>query len=177
MNVRLPSTPFVLLDDARAGSTNPARLYRDARLYPIGGGTREIKVNSIHGQGVDRLAEGLEVEALAPDGVVEAVRVKASTFAVSVQWHPEWRWWEDPVSTALFRAFGDAALDRVVLNLEDLLLVDCFLVHGKVLHVLERDEEQDPAEVAEHASAPCAQTGPKISDALVPPKPNELLSA
>ena len=39
------------------------------------------------------------------------------------------------------------------------------------------NEEEDPTEIAEHASAPGDQTGPKINDALVPPKPNELLSA
>ena len=39
------------------------------------------------------------------------------------------------------------------------------------------DEEQDPTEVAEHDSASGDQTGPKINDALVPPKPNELLRA
>ncbi|MFO1036803.1 MAG: gamma-glutamyl-gamma-aminobutyrate hydrolase family protein [Geminicoccaceae bacterium] len=94
--------------EVQYATAHPVRLTEGGLLQRLLG-TREIKVNSIHGQGVDRLAEGLEVEALAPDGVVEAVRVKASTFAVSVQWHPEWRWWEDPASTALFRAFGEAA--------------------------------------------------------------------
>ena len=39
------------------------------------------------------------------------------------------------------------------------------------------DEEEDPTEIAEHAQPPGDQTGPKINEALVPPKPNELLSA
>ena len=66
-------------------------------------------VNSIHAQGIDRLAPGLAVEATAPDGLIEAVRVEAAPFALGVQWHPEWRFRDDHLSTAIFAAFGDAA--------------------------------------------------------------------
>ena len=63
----------------------------------------------MHGQGIDRLAPGLVVEATAPDGTIEAVRVeRAAGFAYGVQWHPEWRYADDPASTALFAAFGNA---------------------------------------------------------------------
>jgi putative glutamine amidotransferase len=73
-------------------------------------GALEVTVNSLHAQGIDRLAPGLAVEATADDGTIEAVRAVASpAFAVGVQWHPEWRFWEDPFSTALFAAFGQAA--------------------------------------------------------------------
>ena len=72
-------------------------------------GHAEIQVNSLHGQAIDRLAPGLTIEATAPDGTIEAVRVLgAKTFAFGVQWHPEWRYADDPASTALFAAFGDA---------------------------------------------------------------------
>jgi putative glutamine amidotransferase len=73
-------------------------------------GTTEIQVNSLHWQGVDRLADGLIVEGSAPDGTIEAVQVRnARNFALAVQWHPEYRVLENPSSVALFRAFGDAA--------------------------------------------------------------------
>ena len=73
-------------------------------------GLSEAEVNSVHGQGIDRLAPGLIAEAWADDGLVEAVSVKdARGFALGVQWHPEWRWAEDALSRALYRAFGDAA--------------------------------------------------------------------
>jgi putative glutamine amidotransferase len=73
----------------------------------------EIQVNSLHWQAIDRLAEGLAVEATAPDGVIEAVSVSgARGFALGVQWHPEYRATENPVSMALFRAFADAAQAR-----------------------------------------------------------------
>ena len=72
-------------------------------------GCREAQVNSLHSQGVERLGEELAVEAVAEDGLVEAFVVKDTPgFNLSVQWHPEWKVMENPVSLALFRAFGDA---------------------------------------------------------------------
>jgi len=68
-----------------------------------------FKVNSLHSQGIDRLAPSLRKEAVAPDGAIEAVSMPdAKAFLLAVQWHPEWRHWEDPVSKAMFAAFGDA---------------------------------------------------------------------
>lgn len=68
-----------------------------------------ISVNSLHAQGIDRLAPGLVVEATAPDGTIEAVRVdRAGTFMLGIQWHPEWRFWENRFGIALFKAFGEA---------------------------------------------------------------------
>ncbi|MFC3532782.1 gamma-glutamyl-gamma-aminobutyrate hydrolase family protein [Vogesella facilis] len=76
-------------------------------------GLRAATVNSVHGQGLDRLGAGLQVEAVAPDGLVEAVSVRdAPAFALGVQWHPEWRHAEDTLSSAIFRAFGDACRAR-----------------------------------------------------------------
>jgi putative glutamine amidotransferase len=73
----------------------------------VGAGVQ--RVNSLHQQGIDRLAPGLRVEARAPDGLVEAVSVRDSrAFALGVQWHPEWRFRDSTLSTALFAAFGAA---------------------------------------------------------------------
>lgn len=67
------------------------------------------EVNSLHQQGIDRLAPGLEAEAWASDGVVEAVSVRdAAAFALAVQWHPEWRPKEHPFYDALFHGFAAA---------------------------------------------------------------------
>jgi putative glutamine amidotransferase len=91
----------------------------DVQLTPGGAleriaGARTLRVNSLHGQGIDRVGEGLVVEARAPDGVVEAVRVRdAKNFALGIQWHPEWRFREDPFSTSLFAAFGHALRARM----------------------------------------------------------------
>lgn len=73
----------------------------------------EIQVNSIHGQGVERLAPGLHVEALAPDGLVEAFSVEgAKSFALGVQWHPEWQVLTNPNYLAIFQAFGEACREK-----------------------------------------------------------------
>ena len=101
---------------APAGSYDERYLPRHSvRLVPGGAfarilGTTEIEVNSLHWQGIDRLADNLMIEGTAPDGTIEAVQVRnARNFALAVQWHPEYRVLENPTSIILFRAFGDAA--------------------------------------------------------------------
>jgi putative glutamine amidotransferase len=54
------------------------------------------------------LASSLITEALAPDGLIEAVRHAEARFVVGVQWHPEWNFQENRFSSRLFAAFGDA---------------------------------------------------------------------
>ncbi|MEO8600192.1 MAG: gamma-glutamyl-gamma-aminobutyrate hydrolase family protein [bacterium] len=72
-------------------------------------GVTRISVNSLHGQGIDRLAPGLRIEAVAEDGLIEAFGVEgAAGFALAVQWHPEWHVAENPVSLKLYAAFGVA---------------------------------------------------------------------
>jgi len=72
------------------------------------GGPR-ARVNSLHGQGVKRLGEGLVAEAHAPDGLVEGVRVQgAGAFAYGVQWHPEWRHQQHPFYQRTLEAFAQA---------------------------------------------------------------------
>jgi len=70
---------------------------------------REAMVNSLHRQGIDRMAPSLRAEAIAPDGQIEAVSMPgAKAFLLGLQWHPEWRWSQNPVSRAIFAAFGEA---------------------------------------------------------------------
>lgn len=80
-----------------------------SRLH--GAGTAQV--NSLHHQGIERLGEGLTVEATAPDGLIEAFSVAGATsFALAVQWHPEMRVHDDPLSRQIFKAFGDACRRR-----------------------------------------------------------------
>jgi putative glutamine amidotransferase len=75
-------------------------------------GTAEVLVNSLHGQGANRLPEGARVEAVAPDGLVEAFTLpRHAGFTLCVQWHPEWQAASNPVSTRLLGAFGAACQD------------------------------------------------------------------
>ena len=76
-------------------------------------GVREVMVNSLHGQGIRKLAAGVTVEAAADDGLIEAFTVdEAEAFALAVQWHPEWKAKSNEFSSAIFRAFGDACRER-----------------------------------------------------------------
>ena len=96
--------------DVQYGPAHPVRLSEGGAFERLVG-VREIMVNSLHTQGIERLAPGLAAEAVAPDGLIEGVRVKdAAAFALGVQWHPEWKIVElqDPFALALFRAFGEA---------------------------------------------------------------------
>jgi putative glutamine amidotransferase len=103
--------------EVQYGPAHPVTIEPDGMLRRLLGKT-EIRVNSIHAQGIDRLADGLAVEAVAPDGQIEAVRVcrtpegSCPSFAIAVQWHPEWRFWENEDSRTLFTAFGEAVRAR-----------------------------------------------------------------
>lgn len=101
--------------DHRAGDGELDHLFRLKHTVRLSGqlalvvGSAEVSVNSLHEQALDRIADGLEVEAVADDGTIEAVRVRdAKAFAFGVQFHPEWHWATDPASRAIFEAFGDA---------------------------------------------------------------------
>jgi putative glutamine amidotransferase len=76
-------------------------------------GANAAMVNSVHGQGIARLAQGLRALGLAPDGLVEAFEVEgAQAFAYAVQWHPEWKASENAFYAAIFKAFGEACRTR-----------------------------------------------------------------
>jgi putative glutamine amidotransferase len=116
--------------DHRGGPGSLEQRYGPKHIVRVTGylaqivGAGELMVNSLHGQAIDRLAAGLVVEALAPDGTIEAVRLVPAKparglgpmapehglvpWVLGVQWHPEWRYAENPDSIAIFRAFGDA---------------------------------------------------------------------
>lgn len=107
--------------DVRYGPRHKVSLTPGGQMERLAG-TGEIEVNSLHGQAIDRIAESLSVEAIAPDGTIEAVSVKnARNFALGVQWHPEYRALENPFSTRLFAAFGEAARARIQARARDRL--------------------------------------------------------
>jgi putative glutamine amidotransferase len=98
--------------DAQYGPSHPVTLIAGGLLSRLAG-AEEMMVNSLHRQGVKKLAEGVTVEAVADDGLIEAFTVDgAENFALAVQWHPEWKVTENKFSSAIFRAFGDACRQR-----------------------------------------------------------------
>ncbi len=99
------------LSRVRVAKAHMVRLLPGSPIAELAGGT-ELPVNSLHNQGIARLAPRLVAEGWAPDGTIEAVRVKdAPGFALGVQWHPEYDWERDAVSRRLFEIFGRAAAD------------------------------------------------------------------
>lgn len=99
--------------DVQYGPAHPVILTAGGKLQAILGGVSQIQVNSIHSQGIDALAPALTAEAVAPDGQIEAVWVTgAKSFALAVQWHPEWKVMDNPDSVKIFTAFGDACRVR-----------------------------------------------------------------
>ncbi|WP_295565685.1 gamma-glutamyl-gamma-aminobutyrate hydrolase family protein [uncultured Stenotrophomonas sp.] len=93
------------------GPAHAVTLAVDGWLAQWQGGGR-AQVNSVHGQGIARLADGLQVEAWADDGLVEAARSAHHRFVLGVQWHPEWRVMQAPFYHAIFRAFGQACREH-----------------------------------------------------------------
>ncbi|WP_038752839.1 gamma-glutamyl-gamma-aminobutyrate hydrolase family protein [Burkholderia sp. ABCPW 111] len=105
--------------DAQYAPAHDIRLAPGGLLHRLCGGETNARVNSLHGQGIAQPGAGLAIEALAPDGLIEAISVPgARAFALGVQWHPEWKHADDPLSTAIFRAFGDACRARMLARMQ-----------------------------------------------------------
>lgn len=100
--------------DRQYGPAHYVNLVQGGQLRALARAER-VQVNSLHAQGIEKLAPGVTVEAFADDGLIEGFRVDgADAFALAVQWHPEWRVTENPFSMAMFQAFGDACRARAV---------------------------------------------------------------
>jgi len=94
--------------DVQYGPSHEVNLVEGGLLHGLAG-TTTVMVNSLHSQGVAKLADGVTVEAVSDDGLIEAFVVDSVPgFALSVQWHPEWQFAQNEFSVAIFRAFGDA---------------------------------------------------------------------
>jgi putative glutamine amidotransferase len=92
--------------EAEYAPAHAVTLVSDGLLARLSG-LKQAMVNSLHHQGVDRLAPALKAEAHAPDGQIEAVSLPQNkAFLLGVQWHPEWRFAEDPLSRLIFSQFG-----------------------------------------------------------------------
>lgn len=99
------------LANLRTAKAHAVRLAPGSALARLAGG-EVLAVNSLHNQGIAKLSPRLIAEAWAPDGTIEAVRVRdVPGLALGVQWHPEYDWQHDAVSRGLFEIFGLAAKD------------------------------------------------------------------
>ena len=76
-------------------------------------GCETIRVNSLHGQGIDNPGQRIVIEGVADDGTIEAICIAdAPAFALGVQWHAEYDPQQNPVNRKLFQAFGDALIEK-----------------------------------------------------------------
>ncbi len=121
INVALGGGLYTHIEDQLAGArkhdffpgyprdrlSHPVSIEPGSRLAGILGG-ESFEVNSLHHQGLGRIAPGLAVSAHAPDGLVEAVELPGHPFGLGVQWHPEWLQAHAP-QRALFKALVEAS--------------------------------------------------------------------
>ena len=85
------------------------RLRAGGLLQRIVGGAERARINSLHAQGIDRLADPLVIEAQADDGTIEAVSLRnPGGFLLAIQWHPEYNVCENLLNLSIYRAFGEA---------------------------------------------------------------------
>jgi putative glutamine amidotransferase len=94
--------------NTRQDLVHPVEIVPDTRLSRLFG-ANEILVNSMHHQGIKRLAPSLVANAFAPDGLVEGVEAAGDDFVLGVQWHPEDLADSDRKMQSLFDAFIEAA--------------------------------------------------------------------
>ena len=115
MNHRMPRLPygeihpdieFVFADRHEVSLTPKGKF---AELL----GCEKIRVNSLHGQGIEDVGKRVVVEGVAEDGTIEAISIAdAPAFALGVQWHAEYDPQSNPINRALFKAFGAALKQR-----------------------------------------------------------------
>jgi putative glutamine amidotransferase len=86
------------------------RVEPDSRLAEALG-QAEAEGLSDHHQGLDRLGDGFQPVAWAPDGLVEGIE-RDQGWTVGVLWHPESTAAADPAQHRLLRSFVDAASRR-----------------------------------------------------------------
>jgi putative glutamine amidotransferase len=98
--------------DVQYAPVHPVSLLKGGWLEGFAGAST-ARVNSLHGQGIKKLGDGLVAEAVAPDGLIEAIRLDSDqTFLLALQWHPEWKVLENPFYLNIFKAFGQACKAR-----------------------------------------------------------------
>ena len=108
MNHRMPPDGTI---EEKFALRHTVTLSADGPFAKVFGAT-EVLTNTLHGQGIKQAGPRVVIDGTAPDGTPEAAYIEgAAGFTLSVQWHPEYRAADDPVSRPLFAAFGDAVRD------------------------------------------------------------------
>jgi len=107
LEAHLPSSGLDVMDHRLPDEARHAvEIDAESRLASlVGAGAKTV--NSLHHQAVRSLGPDHRVAATSPDGVIEAIELRAQhEWEIGVQWHPEKI--DDETSTRLFAAFVDA---------------------------------------------------------------------
>jgi putative glutamine amidotransferase len=96
------------LEHDRRGQFHPVALAANSRLAAIIG-AQMIEVNSFHREAVAQLAPSVVASAHAGDGIIEAIEIPSSRFAIGIQWHQELLVDTDHPGNRLFQRFVEAA--------------------------------------------------------------------
>jgi putative glutamine amidotransferase len=98
---------------------------KETLLHNITGQTNG-EINSAHHQAIDRLGEGLIINAKADDGTIEGVELANQSnkpFLLGIQWHPErmfkFRLEDSPLSKAIRDRFIEEVKKSIVKKNED----------------------------------------------------------
>jgi len=105
---QMPTDIEHVQDQPKSKTTHKAYVRPDSLLHRITE-CADLRVNSFHHQAVKKLGEGLVVDAIAPDGLTEAISFPGKRFVLGTQWHPEGSYEIGEKSRAIFKAFVNAA--------------------------------------------------------------------
>ena len=69
---------------------------------------RKLKVNTTHHQAIRKIGEGLAINAIAPDGLIEGIESREHSFVLGLQWHPEVLAYTEVLHRKIFSSFVSA---------------------------------------------------------------------
>ena len=85
------------------------KVQKDTLLYKALGEVEDVQVNSYHDEALKKVSPQLRVVAHTSDGIIEGAEVTGKTFAVGVQWHPEYGWLYSKADCRLWKSFVAAS--------------------------------------------------------------------
>ncbi|RCW50681.1 MULTISPECIES: gamma-glutamyl-gamma-aminobutyrate hydrolase family protein [unclassified Halanaerobium] len=97
--------PHMALMVPKYYKTHSIEIRKNTRLAKIIEKEEKIAVNSYHHQAIEKVGKGLTVNAVAPDGIVEAVEDQNYPYLFGVQWHPEMMSARDSLQLRIFEDF------------------------------------------------------------------------
>lgn len=89
-------------EDADKKGSHFVNIVENSKLYNAIK-NEQLCVNSIHHQGIKKIAKGAIANAISEDGLVEGIEFPKLKFALGIQWHPELMYNFNNISLNIFR--------------------------------------------------------------------------